>query len=193
MPLPAVVLVVSGGHTSLYRIEEPGAYELLGRTRDDAAGEAFDKVAKLLRLGYPGGRRSTGGATGQRSRGGVSKDSTDACRSQRAALARAARFQLQRTEDRGPSPRHGSSRRAGPGGGRPVAAAEVADTAASFQRVVVETLLDQLFDAARWYGAQSVGIAGGVSANSRLRENRGNPRGRARDPPVSSEPGALNR
>ena len=55
MPLPAVVLVVSGGHTSLYRIERPGAYELLGRTRDDAAGEAFDKVAKLLGLGYPGG------------------------------------------------------------------------------------------------------------------------------------------
>ncbi|MSO82622.1 MAG: tRNA (adenosine(37)-N6)-threonylcarbamoyltransferase complex transferase subunit TsaD, partial [Acidobacteria bacterium] len=55
MPLPAVVLVVSGGHTSLYRIESPGAYELLGRTRDDAAGEAFDKVAKLLGLGYPGG------------------------------------------------------------------------------------------------------------------------------------------
>ena len=55
MPLPAIVLVVSGGHTSLYRIEAPGDYELLGRTRDDAAGEAFDKVAKLLGLGYPGG------------------------------------------------------------------------------------------------------------------------------------------
>src|SRR5688572_17295305 len=55
MPLPAVVLVVSGGHTSLYRIASPGAYELLGRTRDDAAGEAYDKVAKLLGLGYPGG------------------------------------------------------------------------------------------------------------------------------------------
>src|SRR5687768_15455717 len=55
MPLPAIVLVVSGGHTSLYRIEVPGNYELLGRTRDDAAGEAFDKVAKLLGLGYPGG------------------------------------------------------------------------------------------------------------------------------------------
>src|SRR5215217_4985552 len=55
MPLPAVVLVVSGGHTSLYRIEQRGVYELLGRTRDDAAGEAYDKVAKLLGLGYPGG------------------------------------------------------------------------------------------------------------------------------------------
>jgi N6-L-threonylcarbamoyladenine synthase len=55
MPLPAIVLVVSGGHTSLYRIAQPGVYELLGRTRDDAAGEAYDKVAKLLGLGYPGG------------------------------------------------------------------------------------------------------------------------------------------
>src|SRR5262249_53446392 len=55
MPLPAVVLVASGGHTSLYRVPAPGGYQLLGRTRDDAAGEAYDKVAKLLGLGYPGG------------------------------------------------------------------------------------------------------------------------------------------
>src|SRR5438876_612895 len=55
MPLPAVVLVVSGGHTSLYLVARPGQYELLSRTRDDAAGEAYDKVAKLLGLGYPGG------------------------------------------------------------------------------------------------------------------------------------------
>src|SRR5215207_3162564 len=55
MPLPAVVLVVSGGHTSLYRVPSRGVYERLGRTRDDAAGEAYDKVAKLLGLGYPGG------------------------------------------------------------------------------------------------------------------------------------------
>src|SRR6266516_4349263 len=55
IPLPAVVLVVSGGHTSLYLVSEPGRYRLLSRTRDDAAGEAYDKVAKLLGLGYPGG------------------------------------------------------------------------------------------------------------------------------------------
>src|SRR5204863_5792072 len=55
LPLPAAVLVVSGGHTSLYAVERPGAYRLLSRTRDDAAGEAYDKVAKLLGLGYPGG------------------------------------------------------------------------------------------------------------------------------------------
>src|SRR5256885_1522861 len=53
--LPSVVLVVSGGHTSLYLVERAGSYHLLSRTRDDAAGEAYDKVAKLLGLGYPGG------------------------------------------------------------------------------------------------------------------------------------------
>src|SRR4029453_19406445 len=55
IPLPALALVVSGGHTHLYEVPEEGRYLLLGRTRDDAAGEAFDKVAKLLGLGYPGG------------------------------------------------------------------------------------------------------------------------------------------
>ena len=55
IPLPCMVLVVSGGHTSLYLVREPGRYSLVGRTRDDAAGEAYDKVARLLGLGYPGG------------------------------------------------------------------------------------------------------------------------------------------
>src|SRR5262245_15613355 len=55
LPLPAVVLVVSGGHTSLYLVDRPGHYELLSRTRDDAAAEAYAKVARLLGLGYPGG------------------------------------------------------------------------------------------------------------------------------------------
>src|SRR5438034_3899844 len=55
LPMPAVVLVVSGGHTSLYLVDGPGQYKLLSRTRDDAAGEAYDKVAKRLGLGYTGG------------------------------------------------------------------------------------------------------------------------------------------
>src|SRR5919106_1138220 len=55
VPTPAIVLVVSGGHTSLYLVPEAGIYRAIGRTRDDAAGEAYDKVAKLLGLGYPGG------------------------------------------------------------------------------------------------------------------------------------------
>src|SRR4029077_19472418 len=55
LPLPPLVLVVSGGHTNLYLVERPGSYQLLSRTRDDAAGEAYEKGAKLLGLGYPGG------------------------------------------------------------------------------------------------------------------------------------------
>jgi len=54
--LPALALVVSGGHTHLFEVSEDFGYRLLGKTRDDAAGEAFDKVAKLLGFGYPGGR-----------------------------------------------------------------------------------------------------------------------------------------
>src|SRR5688500_14487419 len=54
IPLPAAVLVVSGGHTSVYLVPEPGSYRLVSRTRDDAAGEAYDKVARLIGLGYPG-------------------------------------------------------------------------------------------------------------------------------------------
>ena len=85
LPLPAVVLVVSGGHTSLYSSRRPGAYQLLGRTRDDAAGEAYDKVAKLLGLGYPGGPVIDRLARdGQRPRVRVSDDAPDARRSQRA-------------------------------------------------------------------------------------------------------------
>jgi N6-L-threonylcarbamoyladenine synthase len=171
LPLPAIVLVVSGGHTSLYRIQAPAGYELLGRTRDDAAGEAFDKVAKLLGLGYPGGPAIDL----------VARHGND-----RAVLF--PKMRVTHTDRNAPHLpghrdfsfsglktavlRHVTQRRRdlGLGEDAPLPPPEIADTAASFQRVVVETLLDRLFDAARWYGARSVGIAGGVSANSQLRE-----------------------
>ena len=108
MPLPAIVLVVSGGHTNLYRIEAVGVYELLGRTRDDAAGEAFDKVAKLLGLGYPGGPAiDLRGRARRRPGCAVSEDETDPCGSQRAGTAGSARLQLQRSEDIGSQIRDG--------------------------------------------------------------------------------------
>ena len=170
MPLPAVVLVVSGGHTSLYRIETPGVYELLGRTRDDAAGEAYDKVAKLLGLGYPGGPlvdRLAGGGDDR------------AVRFPKARLTHADRNAPHLPGHRDFSfsglktsvLRHVTLRRLelGLAGTDPLPDADVANICASFQRAVVGTLLDRLFDAVRWYGARSVGIAGGVSANSRLR------------------------
>mgnify|MGYP003347132865 CR=1 FL=1 len=186
IPLPAAVLVVSGGHTSLYYVPVPGVYELVGRTRDDAAGEAYDKVAKLLGLGYPGGP-----VIDRVSRSG---------RDDAVALPR-PRFTH---ADRHPPPpdlRAGASTRAAqqmaefsfsglktavvrhlqargvavgtglavPTDAGPLTKAEVADFCASFQKVVVDTLVDRTFDAARLLGARSVGISGGVSANSRLR------------------------
>jgi N6-L-threonylcarbamoyladenine synthase len=181
LPLPAAVLVVSGGHTSLYLVREPGRYELIGRTRDDAAGEAYDKVAKLLGLGYPGGPiidRLAKQGNDRAYRFPMAR-MTHADRNQPAPTAPAGLLPKKvernvdfsfsglktavlrlvnerRTSDVGPR-----TSDLGPG--------DVADICASFQRVVVESLLDRTFEAAAWLGAQCIGIAGGVSANSRLR------------------------
>ena len=170
MPLPAVVLLVSGGHTSLYRVDRPGAYVRLGRTRDDAAGEAFDKVARLLGLGYPGGP-----AIDRLSRDGDER----AVRFPRMRLTHADRNapDLPGTRDFSFSGlktavlRHVTARVEALGleGPASLPDAERAGIAASFQRVAVETLVDRLIEAAVDEGAASLGIAGGVSANSRLR------------------------
>ncbi len=185
LPLPAAVLVVSGGHTSLYFIREPGRYDLIGRTRDDAAGEAYDKVAKLLGLGYPGGP-----IIDKLARQGDDRAypfrvprMTHADRVHPEIVAppgllpeKAARnvdfsFSGLKTavmrEVRGTRNEVRGSGNDAPSGS--LAPRAVADIAASFQRVVVEALLDRTFEIAGWLGAKSIGIAGGVSANSRLR------------------------
>jgi len=182
MPLPSVVLVVSGGHTSLYFIAEPGRYQLVGRTRDDAAGEAYDKVARVLGLGYPGGP-----AIDRASRDGNDR-AVDLPRPrfthpdrnpqpsdlQAAVVAGAAPHLadfsfsglksavLRLVQQRGADSLRGEAG---------LSRQEVADVSATFQRVVVETLLDRTFETARYLGARSIGIAGGVSANSRLRHD----------------------
>jgi len=184
MPLPAVVLVVSGGHTSLYRIAEPGVYELLGRTRDDAAGEAYDKVAKLLHLGYPGGPVIDRLAQDGNDRAVVFPKMRLTHRDRNAPDLPGRRdfsFSGLKTSVL----RYVNARREELGitAADPLPADETANICASFQRVVVETLLDRLFDAARWYQAMSVGIAGGVSANSRLRADA-DTRGQAKNIPV---------
>jgi len=165
--LPAVVLVVSGGHTSLYCVREPGTYELLGRTRDDAAGEAYDKVAKLLNLGYPGGPiidslAQRGNDTAIRWPG------TRLTNPDRNAPERDARFDFSFSGLKTAVLRHVRQRQQALGVEQ-LPEGEIVDLAASFQRRVVETLVDRVFAAARWHGAKSIGIAGGVSANSRLR------------------------
>ena len=178
MPLPATVLVVSGGHTSLYHVPAERDYRLIGRTRDDAAGEAFDKVATLLGLSYPGGpvidRRATMG--NDRAVSLPVSRMTHADRNPGPTLAHPPGFDgalRGRTEFsfsglKTAVKRHVAARRAALGVDR-LPDDEVTDMCASFQRVVVDTLLDRTFDAARWFGARSIGIAGGVSANSRLR------------------------
>jgi N6-L-threonylcarbamoyladenine synthase len=166
IPLPSVVLVVSGGHTNLYLVTDPGHYRLLSRTRDDAAGEAYDKVAKLLGLGYPGGPVIDRLAKQGNDRA-VQLPTTRLTHADRNAPHLKGDLDFSFSGLKTAVLRYVRDREAG--GAPPRGAPEIADICASFQRVVVNVLIDRLFDAARRYQANSIGIAGGVSANSRLR------------------------
>jgi len=165
MTLPLVALVVSGGHTSLYVVREPGRYERIGRTRDDAAGEAYDKVAKLLGLGYPGGP-----IVDKRARNGndeaIAFPMTRMTHADRNAPHMKGDLDFSFSGLKTAVLRHVRQRSESPSS---LTEREIDDICASFQRVVVSTLLDRVFDAADRYHVQSVGIAGGVSANARLR------------------------
>ena len=168
VPTPAVVLVVSGGHTSLYLVPEPGVYRSVGRTRDDAAGEAYDKVAKLLGLAYPGGPIVYHLAA-EGHDDAVRLPATRLTHPDRNAPDREYRFDFSFSGLKTAVLRHVRSRQAALG--TPVLTdTEIKDICASFQTIVVDALLDRLLDAARWYDAKAVGIAGGVSANRRLRQ-----------------------
>jgi len=147
---PFVALLVSGGHTQLLRVDDVGRYTLLGDTIDDAAGEAFDKSAKLLGLGYPGGpalaRLADFGDPEAVAlpRPLLQRDSLDFSF---AGLKTAVVNHVRRSP-----------------------ATAVADVAASFQEAVVDQLTDKLFTVADEAGVGAVAIGGGVAANSRLRE-----------------------
>jgi N6-L-threonylcarbamoyladenine synthase len=178
MPLPAIVLVVSGGHTSLYHVERAGEYRLVSRTRDDAAGEAYDKVAKLLGLGYPGGPIIDRLAVNGNDRA-VALPTTRLTHADRNAPELKGDLDFSFSGLKTAVLRHVRAR----GGADALSQQEIADLSASFQRIVVTVLIDRLFDAARRFDAKSVGIAGGVSANSRLRDELAR-RGVARDLPT---------
>jgi N6-L-threonylcarbamoyladenine synthase len=198
LPLPAAVLVVSGGHTSLYHVPSPGIYQLVARTRDDAAGEAYDKVAKLLGLGYPGGpvidklaregredafdfpvtRLTHADRNAPHPTAPPGLLPPDAARrvdfSFSGLKTAVLRLVRERTTEPTIAGQRGSRvdvkvKAAATEGSHNLSRQEVADICASFQRVAVRSLVDRTFEAAGWLGARSVGIAGGVSANSRLR------------------------
>ena len=152
-PLPCVVLVVSGGHTHLYYKELSGHCRLLGATRDDAAGEAFDKGAQLLGLEYPGGpaidrlaRQGNPGAIAF-PRSYLKKGSLDFSFS---GVKTALLYTLQAMPEQSRT-------------------ARAADFASGYQEAIVAVLVDKAFAAVRSSGAHALAVVGGVSANSRLR------------------------
>src|SRR6202035_2805043 len=148
LALPATVLIVSGGHTLLVAMSAPGEYELVGQTVDDAAGEAFDKVARFLGLGYPGGP-----AIDRIS----SRGDPDAIPFPRPMLDDGNDFSFSglKTAVVQYMRKHPDS--------------EVADVAASFQAAVVDVLVTKLLRVANAAGVDTVVIGGGVAANSELR------------------------
>jgi N6-L-threonylcarbamoyladenine synthase len=148
---PALALIVSGAHTDLVLMEEHGRYRRLGRTRDDAAGEAFDKVGRYLGLGYPGGPAiERAAATSGRS----------SLRLPRAWLGDAHDFSFSglKTAVLRLSRQEGA------------AALPVAEVAAAFQEAVVDVLVSKTVRAARRQGVSQILLSGGVAANTALRQ-----------------------
>ncbi len=153
---PHVGLIVSGGHTGIYIVESPLSYRLIGQTRDDAAGEAFDKVAKALGLPYPGGPKISALAT---------EGNREAFRFPRSwmrdtpydfsfsGLKTAVIQTIRRISSRG-------------GGGCHI---PLKDIAASFEASVVDVLVEKTLKAALQYNIKDVVVAGGVASNSYLR------------------------
>ncbi len=151
-PFPLLVLIVSGGHTELVLMRGHGDYELLGATLDDAAGEAFDKVARMLELSYPGGP-----AIEQAARQGNPR----AFDLPRSWLPGTYDFSFSGVKT---AVLRALARYSGP---RPLRL--VADMAAAFQAAVVEVLAEKTAQAAKEYSARAVALSGGVSANTALR------------------------
>jgi N6-L-threonylcarbamoyladenine synthase len=149
---PFVALIVSGGHTSLYLVKDFQSMQVLGQTRDDAAGEAFDKAAKLMDLGYPGGvvidRIADGGNRNRIQFPRAMKDSLDFSFSglKTSLLHHVKKRGTSFTED------------------------EIRDIAASYQEAIVDVCVGKTFRAARLCGLSTIVICGGVAANRRLRQ-----------------------
>ncbi|HYZ92735.1 MAG TPA: tRNA (adenosine(37)-N6)-threonylcarbamoyltransferase complex transferase subunit TsaD [Actinomycetota bacterium] len=149
---PFVALIVSGGHTSLFRVDELGSYVVLGETLDDAAGEAFDKIARFLGLGYPGGPAIDRIAK---------RGKADAIAFPRALSGQGLDFSFSGLKTA--VVRH--VRRVEEAGRRPVRS----DVAASFQEAIVDVQVEKALRAAEEAGVSTIAAGGGVAANTRLR------------------------
>jgi len=171
---PAAALICSGGHTALYRCEGPTQMELLGSTIDDAAGEAFDKVASILHLGYPGGPAIQRAA--EHGDPHAVKFPRTLLRGQSldfsfSGLKTAVLYHVNGVPG---ARRHKRARKRKAGAARPngienLSEQDIADIAASFQAAVVDVLRIKLRRAAKHMGARTLVLGGGVSANSALR------------------------
>ena len=149
LPLPLLCLLVSGGHTLLCLVERWGEYRVLGSTRDDAAGEAFDKVSKALGLGYPGGPKIQELAQ---------KGDPQAVRFSRPMLNEGFDFSFSGLKTAVLLHLQSPQRVSAP------------DLCASFQEAVVDVLATKALRAARQFGVKSLALAGGVAANKALRQ-----------------------
>ena len=159
LPLPALALVVSGGHTSLFLVPAPGEYRLIGRTRDDAAGEAYDKVAKLLGLGYPGGPvidRLSEGANDRAQEFTIAKLKDGTADFSFSGIKTAVLYHVRRV---GLEPASSPA----------AASTEIRDLVASFQRAVVAALVRRMREIAIERRPKSLLLSGGVAANRVLR------------------------
>ena len=156
---PLLCLIVSGGHTDMVLMESHGQYRLLGRTRDDAAGEAFDKAARVLGLGYPGGPAIQNAARNARGREKLPRAWLEGTHDFSFSGLKTA--VLRRAQSLGLYPR--------PENGSPDADS-VRELAHAFQESVVDVLATKTSDAALDLGVKGVVLGGGVVANARLRE-----------------------
>ena len=151
---PFLALLVSGGHTQLVDVEAPGIYRIMGQTRDDAAGEAFDKTAKLLELGYPGGPKIAACARdGREGRFVFSRPMT-----RQAGLE----FSFSGLKTQVLTTTRQQSR---------LDSQTIADIALAFEMAVVDTLVIKCLRALQMSGRQRLIVSGGVGANQRLREH----------------------
>ncbi len=154
---PFVCLVVSGGHSHLVVVKDYGEYEIIGRTRDDAAGEAFDKVARAIGLGYPGGPKIDKAAK---------EGNADAIHFPRAKVADSEYdFSFSGLKSAVLNYLNSCQMK-----GEKIV---TQDVAASFQKAVVDVLVEHAMNAVKQYGYDKLAIAGGVASNSALRKALG--------------------